>query len=223
MGNLYDFTKMCTSADAYVFGTELNKFVTDITGILADQVLNRADVAAIMTKNNLSGNMVIDVAAGLAVATNANQIQITNAFTYTIGGAVYSRAAEDNIVLANAGASALECAISAFASYLVTVNATGAIALVKSADATSAALALAAMSSAVIPASVAAVGVVHVQNNGTAFTPGSTGAGLGTFDDDTTADTWIDFVGVDIKAFGAQGGLSQTDSAAYTQTFTTIT
>ena len=201
--------------DDYKLGTELNKAVTDITGILADQVLNRADVAGLVANRN----MVIDTAAGLIIGTNDLTIKIANAFHYTIAGGVYLKGATDNIALS--GATGLACAVSKFAAYLITVNATGAVALVKGVDADSAALALSGLSTAVIPAAVAPVGVIHVQNSaGSIFTPGATGAGLGDFEEDTTADTYVDFVGVSSKDLGA--AVTQTDGAAYTQTFTTI-
>ena len=126
----------------YRLGTELNKLVTDLTGILADQVLNRADIAAVIAASNLR-NRVLDVAAGLVYGTNDDTLKITNAFHYTIAGAIYLKAATDNIAMA--GGAALKCVASKFAAYLVTINATGAVALVKGADATSAALALAAL------------------------------------------------------------------------------
>ncbi len=199
----------------YGLGTELNKAVTDLTGILADQVLNRADVANLVTNRNA----VLDTAAGLVIGTNDLTIKIANAFHYTVNGGMYLKGATDNIALS--GASGLACAVSKFAAYVITVNATGAIALVKAADATSAALALAAVNAVTIPDDVAPVGVIHVQNSaGSIFTPGGTGAGLGDFADDTTADTYVDFVGVSAKDLGA--AVTQTDSAAYTQTFTTI-
>ncbi len=214
MGKLYDLNEACPALAEYGIGTELNKAVTDLTGILADQVLNRADVAGILSKRN----KVLDTAAGLVIGTNDLTIKITNNFHYVIAGAMYKKAATDNIALS--GASALACAVSKYAAYLITVNATGAIALVKGADATSAALAMAALATATIPTAIAPVGVIHVQNSGGAiFTPGATGAGLGDFSDDTTADAYVDFVGVDIGSLGSQ---AQTDNAAYSQTFTTI-
>lgn len=199
----------------YGLGTELNKAVTDLTGILADQVLNRADVAGLVANRNC----VLDVAAGLVIGTGNLTIKIANAFHYTIGGGVYLKAITDNIALS--GASALACAVSKFAAYVITVNATGAIALVKAADAVSAAAALAAVAAVTIPTTVAPVGVIHVQNSaGAIFTPGATGAGLGDFADDTTADTYVDFVGISAKDLGI--AVTQTDDTAYTQTFTTI-
>ena len=181
----------------YRLGTELNKAVTDLTGILADQVLNRADVAGLVANRN----MVIDTAAGLVIGTNDLTIKIANAFHYTIAGGMYLKGATDNIALS--GATGLACAVSKFAAYVITVNATGAIALIKAADATSAALALAAVNAVTLPNTIAPVGIIHVQNSGGAiFTPGATGAGLGDFADDTTADTYIDFVGVSHEALG---------------------
>ena len=217
MGNLYDLIHCMPVMHNYGLGTELNKAVTDITGMLADQVLNRADVAAILARDH---NMVMDTAAGLAIGAGDLTIKITNAFHYTVNGCMYLKGATDNIALS--GASALACATSKFAAYLITVNATGAVALVKGADATSAALAMAALGAATITRSVAPVGVIHVQNSASEiFTPGATAAGLGDFADDTTADTYVDFVGVDIWALGAN--VAQTDNAAYTQTFAAIT
>lgn len=200
----------------YGLGTELNKAVTDLTGILADQVLNRADVANLVNNRNC----VLDTAAGLAIGAGDLTIKVTNAFHYSIGGAMYLKGATDNIALS--GSAALACAISKYAAYLVTVNATGAIALQKGADAVSAALALAALGSVAVADDVAPVGVIHVQNSGGAiFTPGATGAGLGDFADDTTADTYVDFVGVRANDLGAAA--TQTDNAAYSQTFAAIT
>lgn len=199
----------------YGLGTELNKTVTDLTGILADQVLNRADVAGLVTNRNA----VLDTAAGLAIGAGDLTIKVTNAFHYSISGGMYLKGATDNIALS--GAAGLACAVSKFASYVITVNATGAIALVKGADATSAALALAAVAAVTIASTVAPVGVIHVQNSaGSIFTPGATGAGLGDFADDTTADTYVDFVGVTTADLGV--AVTQTDDTAYTQTFTTI-
>ncbi|KKK71249.1 hypothetical protein LCGC14_2915800, partial [marine sediment metagenome] len=117
-------------------------------------------------------------------------------------------------------AAALECAASKYAAYVVTINATGAIALVKAADADSAASALAAVAAVTIPADVAPVGVIHIQNNATLFNPGSATDTYGDFADDTTADTYVDFIGVAAKDLGA--AVTQTDADAYTQVFTTI-
>lgn len=201
--------------DDYKLGTELNKAVTDITNILADQVLNRADVAGLVANRN----MVIDTAAGLAIGAGDLTIKVTNAFHYVIDGGVYLKGATDNIALS--GDSGLACGLSKFAAYVITVNATGAIALVKGADAVSAAAALAAVNAVTIPVTVAPVGIIHVQNSGAnIFTPGAVGANLGDFADDTTADTYVDFVGVSAKDLGV--AVTQTDGAAYTQTFTTI-
>ena len=202
----------------YRFGTELNKAVTDITGILADQVLNRTDVAAVIAASNIR-NRVLDTAAGLVFGTNDDTLKIANAFHYTIAGGIYLKAATDNIAMA--GGAALKCVASKFAAYIVTVNATGAIALVKAADADSAALALAAVATAAISDDLAVVGVIHIQNNGTDFYPGSAGADLGTWDDDTTADTYVDFVGVAAESIGAIP-VTLTDIVAYSQTFNTI-
>ena len=200
----------------YGLGTELNLAVDDITNILADQVLNRADVANLVTNRNV----VLDVAAGLIVGTADLTIKIANAFHYTINGGVYLKAITDSIALS--GDASLSCANSKFAAYVITVNATGAIALVKAADAVSAALALAAIATATIPADVAPVGVIHVQNSGggKAFIPVSATDLYGDFEDDTTAATYVDFIGVAAKDLGA--AVTQTDGAAYTQTFTAI-
>lgn len=203
----------------YRLGTELNKAVTDITGILADQVLNRTDVAAVIAASNMR-NCVLDTAAGLAVGLGDNTLKITNAFHYSIAGAIYLKAATDNIAMA--GGALLKCVASKFAAYLVTANATGAIALVKAADATSAALALAAVADISISDDLAPVGVIHIENNGTDFYPGSAGAGLGSWDDDTDADTYVDFVGVKTAYIGA-AEVTRTDTAAYSQTFNSIT
>ena len=200
----------------YGMGTELNKAVTDLTGILADQVLNRADVANLVTNRNC----VLDVAPTLSIGANDLTIKIGAAFHYTINGGMYLKAITDNIALS--GDPSLSCANSKFAAYIVTINATGAIALVKAADAVSAAAALAAIATATIPADVAPVGVIHVQNSGggKAFIPGSATDLYGDFADDTTADTYVDFIGVTAKDLGV--AVTQTDGAAYTQTFTTI-
>ncbi|KKK71250.1 hypothetical protein LCGC14_2915810 [marine sediment metagenome] len=202
----------------YRLGTELNKLVTDMTGILADQVLNRTDVAAIIAASN-NRNRVLDTAAGLAVGTADDKLKITNAFHYTIAGGIYLKAATDDIAMA--GGALLKCVASQYAAYVVTINATGAIALVKAADAASQALALAAVEDVAIGDDLAVVGVIHIQNNGTDFYPGSAGAGLGSWDDDTTADTYVDFVGVAAESIGAIP-VTLTDIVAYTQTFTTI-
>ena len=195
---LYHLNKFNPVVDDYKLGDELNKIFADLTTI----------------NEKKQSNMVLDVAAGLVYATDDDETKITNAFHYTIAGGVYLRAAEDNIVLANAGASALACAASRFAAYVVTVNATGAIALVKAADATSAKLALAAVANVEIADTVAPVGIIHIENTaGAIFTPGKTGAGLGTWDEDTAVDTYIDFVGV------AHNGLG----VAPTMTFGVIT
>ncbi|KKL88040.1 hypothetical protein LCGC14_1928730 [marine sediment metagenome] len=171
--------------DDYKLGTELNKAQADLTTLNA----------------RLHGNAVLDVAAGLVIGTNDLTIKIANAFHYTIAGGMYLKGATDNIALS--GATGLACAVSKFAAYVITVNATGAIALIKAADATSAALALAAVNAVTLPNTIAPVGIIHVQNSGGAiFTPGATGAGLGDFADDTTADTYIDFVGVSHEALG---------------------
>jgi len=199
----------------YGLGTELNLAVDDITNILADQVLNRADMANLVTNRNA----VLDTAAGLVIGTGDLTIKIANAFHYTINGGMYLKGATDNIALS--GTAGLACAVSKFAAYVITVNATGAIALVKAADAVSAALALAAVAAVTIPDDVAPVGVIHIENSGSnIFTPGATGANLGDFADDTTADTYVDFVGVSAKDLGA--AVTQTDADAYTQVFTTI-
>ena len=199
----------------YGLGTELNLAVDDITNILADQVLNRADMANLVTNRNA----VLDTAAGLVIGAGDLTIKIANAFHYTINGGMYLKGATDNIALS--GTAGLACAVSKFAAYVITVNATGAIALVKAADAVSAALALAAVAAVTIPDDVAPVGVIHIENSGgNIFTPGAVGANLGDFADDTTADTYVDFVGVSAKDLGA--AVTQTDGAAYTQTFTTI-
>lgn len=203
----------------YRLGTELNKMVTDLTGILADQVLNRADVASIIAASNMR-NGVLDTAAGLTFGGDDDTLKITNAFHYSIGGAIYLKAATDNIAMA--GGALLKCVADAFAAYIVTINATGAVALVKAADATSAALALAAVAAASISDDLAIVGIIHIENNGTDFYPGSAGAGLGTWNDDTDADTYIDFVGVAADSIGAVP-VTRTDIAAYAQTFATIT
>ncbi len=200
----------------YRLGTELNKMVTDITGVLADQVLNRADVAAIIAASNMR-NRVLDTAAGLIYGTNDETLKITNTFHYTIAGAIYLKGATDNIAMA--GGAALKCSASKFAAYLVTVNATGAIALVKAADALSAAAALAAVADISISDDLAPVGVIHIQNDASDFYPGS--AGAGTWDDDTTADTYVDFVGVAMDSIGAIP-VTLTDIVAYSQTFNTI-
>ena len=202
----------------YRLGTELNKMVTDLTGIIADQVLNRADVAAIIAASNMR-NRVLDTAAGLVYGTNDDTLKITNTFHYTIAGGIYQKAATDNIAMA--GGAALKCSADKFAAYLVTVNATGAIALVKAADALSAAAALAAVADISISDDLAPVGVIHIQNNGVDFYPGSAGATLGTWDDDTTADTYVDFVGVAMDSIGSIP-VTLTDVVAYSQTFTTI-
>ena len=203
----------------YRLGTELNKLVTDMTGILADQVLNRTDVAAVIAASNIR-NRVLDVAAGLVFGTNDDTLKITNAFHYTIGGGIYLKAATDNIAMA--GGALLKCVASQYAAYVVTINATGAIALVKAADAASQALALVAVEDVAIGDDLAVVGVIHIQNNGTDFYPGSAGLGLGTWNDDTTADTYVDFVGVAAESIGAMP-VTLTDINAYTQTFTEIT
>ena len=67
----------------YRLGTELNKLVTDMAGILADQVLNRTDVAAVIAASNIR-NRVLDTAAGLVFGTADNTLKITNAFHYTL-------------------------------------------------------------------------------------------------------------------------------------------
>lgn len=202
----------------YRLGTELNKFVTDLTGILADQVLNRADVAAVIAASNMR-NKVLDTAAGLVIGSNDLTIKIANAFHYSIAGAVYLKGATDNIALPGSGYT---CALSKYAAYLITINATGAIGLVKGADATSAALAMAALASAAIADDLAPVGIIHIQNDGTEFIPGATAAGKGDFDDDTTASTYVDFVGVGMECVGAVP-VTRTDIVAYSQTFTEIT
>ena len=216
---LYHLDKFNPVVDDYNLGTELNKFVTDITGILADQVENRADVAAIIAASNMR-NCVLDTAAGLAISTTDLKLRITNAFHYTIAGGVYLKAAAAAITVT--ADPALVCAASKFAAYLVTINATGAVALVKAADATSAALALAAVNAISISDDLAPVGIIHIQNNATEFNPGSAGAGKGDFEEDTTADTYVDFVGVPTDAIGAVT-VTRTDTAAYSQTFSAIT
>ncbi len=184
---LYHLNHDMPVMEDYRLGTELNKGI--------------ADIATVNTR--LHPNAVLDVAAGLIIGTNDLTIKVANAFHYTIDGGVYLKGATDNIALS--GASALACAVSKFAAYLITVNATGAIALIKGADATSAALALAAVGAVTVPNTVAPVGIIHVQNSGGAiFTPGATAAGLGDFADDTTADTYIDFVGVAHNAIGVE-------------------
>ncbi len=198
----------------YGLGTELNLAVDDITNILADQVLNRADMANLVTNRNV----VLDVAAGLAVSGTDLKLQIANAFHYTINGGVYLKAITAAITVTVA--AALECAASKYAAYLVTINATGAVALIKAADADSTASALAAVAAVTIPADVAPVGVIHIQNNATLFNPGSATDTYGDFADDTTADTYVDFIGVAAKDLGAAA--TQTDADAYTQVFTTI-
>ena len=202
----------------YRLGTELNKAVTDITGILADQVLNRADAASVIAASNMR-NRVLDTAAGLAISTTDLKIRITNAFHYTIAGGIYLKAATAAITVTVA--AALECAVSKYAAYLVTINATGAVALIKAADADSAALALAALNAIAIADDLAPVGVIHIQNNATLFNPGSATEGFGDFADDTTADTYVDFVGVAMESIGVIP-VTLTDIVAYSQTFTTI-
>ena len=202
----------------YRLGTELNKLVTDMTGILADQVLNRTDVAAVIAASNMR-NRVLDTAAGLAISTTDLKLRITNAFHYTIAGGIYLKAATAAITVTVA--AALECAVSKYAAYLVTINATGAVALVKAADADSAALALAALNAISISDDLAPVGVIHIQNNATLFNPGSATEGFGDFADDTTADTYVDFVGVAMESIGVIP-VTLTDIVAYSQTFNTI-
>ena len=216
---LYHLNNDMPVMDDYKLGTELNKLVTDLTGILADQVENRVDVAAVIAASN-NRNRVLDTAAGLIFGTADDTLKIANAFHYTIAGGVYLKAATDDIAMA--GGVLLKCVASQYAAYVVTINATGAIALVKAADAASQALALAAVEDVAIGDDLAVVGVIHIQNNGTDFYPGSAGAGLGSWDDDTTADTYVDFVGVPADAIGAVP-VTRTDTAAYSQTFAAIT
>lgn len=119
-------------------------------------------------------------AAGLAEGTNANTIQVAAAVDYCINGVNYLKAITDNIAM-NALA---EQAVSTFCKYLVTIDAAGAVLLVKGNEAATAALALVpAIGDAYVP-----LGYVQVATNGsTTFTSGTTDLGAAGI-----TDTYVD-------------------------------
>jgi len=196
MGNLYNLNKMNPAANDYGLGTELNKIYADLTEH--------------NTQINNSKNFVVN-AAGLAIGTADLKYRITNAFSFFIDGVLYTKAAANSVTVVGTG---LTCATSKYAAYLVEINAGGTCSLQKAADATSQAAALAALADVTPAATKAPVGVIHVQNSaGAAFIPGATAAGAGDFADDTTADSYIDFVKVSAADLRGE----------YTQTFAVIT
>ncbi len=182
----------------YRLGTELNKA--------------QVDIAVMVTRSKGNNNKAFGN-PGFVEGTNTETVKITTAFLYAIAGVTYARAAEDNIILGNAGSAALACATSKYAAYMAEINASGTISLQNGADAASEALGLAALS-ALTPASDKAVlGIAYVQNSaGTVFTPGATAAGEGDFNDDTTAATFADMAAAPDVFLGN-----------YTQTFAAIT
>jgi hypothetical protein len=193
MGNLYNLNHMNPAAHDYGLGTELNKIQAD----LADRITG-------------SRNFVCN-AAGLAVSGTDLKYQAANAFYYFINGVLYYTAAQTAIAVSPS--TGLTCGASKYAAYLVEIDASAAVTLQKAADATSQAAALAALADVTPDPDKAPVGVIHIQNDSTAFTPGATAAGHGDFADDTTADTYLNFVGVSAADL----------SGSYTQTFAAIT
>jgi hypothetical protein len=178
--DLYHVNQMSKShTHGYALGTEFNKVVTDVTEALAK------------TQNTFAGRNGVLNAAGLAVSATDLQYQCANVVYYMIDGTMYSVAA-DTAIAVNSGAQGT-LAASAYAVYLCEVNATGTYSLQKGADGSTQAAALANLPT---PAdNKAPVGMIIVQNNSAAFKAGSTTAGQGDFADDTTADTYVDFVG----------------------------
>lgn len=118
-------------------------------------------------------NLVTDGVAGLAEGTDANTIKTTGAIDYRINGAMYTKAATDNIAMT-------ACAAQAdvkYCKYLVSIDDAGAVTVTKGNDAAAAADALLPAT----PADEAVIGWFQVLTGGATFTSGTDDLGGGSF------------------------------------------
>lgn len=107
-------------------------------------------------------------------ATGDPDFKTTTTINYGIGGVLYTKGAAATIDASGAGiTSAGEIQASGtYAAYLFTLDASGSFDIIKGDDATTAALALAALPE--IPASECAVGMAVIANTTNSFTLGTT-------------------------------------------------
>ena len=153
-------------------GTWLNKIVTDLGTILAR--LNKAGSVALST-------------CGLAIGSDTTKIKTASICKYLVDGILYTKAATDDIDPTACSAQAA----SKYAMYLVSINATGTVKVLKGADAANEA-------AAKLPtpaAGEAPIGAILVataaSGSGVPFTMGTSNlAGTG------VTDTYYSLVGV---------------------------
>jgi hypothetical protein len=154
--------------------TELIRQLNNIVTYLTE---NSTDLTAIITlANELKAdlNLMYDNgecygACGLAEGTNANTLQVANAFSYRIGNLIYTKAITDNIAMTAAAVQA----VSTFCKYLVSIDAAGAVTVTKGTEVATDASVLPA-----VPASECAIGYFNIATDGaTTFTSGTTDLG----------------------------------------------
>lgn len=133
----------------------------------------------------------------LAEGTNAGTLKTTNATTFRIAGVNYTKAATDNITMT----AATQQAVSTYCLYLVSINASGTVAITKGTEVATDTAVLPAL-----PASSAPLGYIKIVTDGsTTFTSGTTDLGAAGI-----TETFVD-LGVALGATDASTAIAAAD------------